>query len=192
MQLVSCCFQPLLLLPSADSAASASASTSVQPHHRRAVITLTSDCSGFADALTDSLVACLTSPAAADVTPAEAGILRTPDGRVFDSAALDAAAERLRLELDSAAAESSVADNVKRENRLYSYADQMAELELRRELAGKKGDRELQARLRAAHAEQLAAERAVRVRLAPVERRVDAAFQLMHCLIEALGRHLIK
>ncbi|PAA50781.1 hypothetical protein BOX15_Mlig013808g2 [Macrostomum lignano] len=181
------CFDPLLSAP-------ASPASSPQPHHRRAIVTLTMECPGFANLLASRILDCLTSPEVFEVTELEAGILRTPDNRVFDLAALDESANRIREELESSllGGDSKAGSNVKRENRLYSYADQMAELELRRELASKKGDKELQKRLAAAMAEQLSAEKAVRDRLCGLDRRVDAAFQLLLGLIEAIGRTLTQ
>lgn len=186
-ELVLQCFEPLLLPGrAADSSAAGAAVQLPQQHHRRAIATLVAVCPDFASLLADRLIGCLTEPDVAAVTRREVGILRTPDGRVFDSAALDEAAEKLRMELECSDPDHSA--NIKRENRLYSYADQMAELELRRELANKKGDRELQKRLADALAAQLTAERQIRERLAPLDKRVGVAFHLLHWLAEAFGR----
>ncbi|XP_059138605.1 stalled ribosome sensor GCN1-like isoform X2 [Physella acuta] len=70
----------------------------------------------------------LANPALTLITNDDYGIFLTPDGELYDKAILDSA-------MKSAAGDQ----NIRRENKLYSYADQMAELELRKEIEKKKG-----------------------------------------------------
>ncbi|XP_071180493.1 stalled ribosome sensor GCN1-like [Mytilus edulis] len=63
------------------------------------------------------------------ITREEYGIFLTPSGELFDKSML----EKFEKNDDSKQA------NIKRENKLYSYAEQMAEIELRKELDKKKG-----------------------------------------------------
>uniref|UniRef100_A0A7E4ZU80 TOG domain-containing protein n=1 Tax=Panagrellus redivivus TaxID=6233 RepID=A0A7E4ZU80_PANRE len=62
----------------------------------------------------------------ADITPAEVGIFRTPEGKLYNEAVID---ENSDLNLD--------ASNMKRENKAYKHSDQLAEIEIRKALAEK-------------------------------------------------------
>lgn len=63
------------------------------------------------------------------VTREDYGIFLTPDGELYDRSLLEKFGK----------SEDNKQSNIKRENKLYSYAEQMAEMELRKELEKKKG-----------------------------------------------------
>ena len=70
----------------------------------------------------------LSEPALAQVTQEEYGIFLTPEGELYD-----------RSILDSAMKSASQGGNIRRENKAYSYKEQLAEIELRKEIEKKKG-----------------------------------------------------
>lgn len=83
------------------------------------------------------------------VTKEEYGIFLTPEGELYD-----------RSIIESAMKTSSEEQNVRRENKLYSYAEQMAELEFRKIAEKKKGKKtETAPKLSKKQEEQLVAQR---------------------------------
>uniref|UniRef100_A0A8D3CW43 GCN1 activator of EIF2AK4 n=1 Tax=Scophthalmus maximus TaxID=52904 RepID=A0A8D3CW43_SCOMX len=73
----------------------------------------------------------LSLPALLEVTREEYAIMLTPDGELYDNSIIQ-----------SAQKESTKKVNMKRENKAYSYKEQIIELELREELKKKKGIKE--------------------------------------------------
>ncbi|KAK7087777.1 stalled ribosome sensor GCN1-like [Littorina saxatilis] len=83
------------------------------------------------------------------ITKEEYGIFLTPEGDLYD-----------RTIIENAMKTAGAEQNMKRENKLYSYAEQMAELELRREMEKKKGKKaEAMPKLTKKQEELLAAQR---------------------------------
>ncbi|CAL1534334.1 unnamed protein product [Lymnaea stagnalis] len=123
----------------------------------------------------------LANPALALVTNDDYGIFLTPDGELYDKAILESA-------LKSAAGDQ----NIRRENKLYSYADQMAELEMRKDIEKKKGKKPQEApKLTKKQEEQLAAQKQkeadIRQKLRVLNRTVLCSCTIVEALLRVIN-----
>ncbi|XP_005111057.1 eIF-2-alpha kinase activator GCN1 [Aplysia californica] len=126
----------------------------------------------------------LSEPALSQVTQEEFGIFLTPEGELYD-----------RSILDSAMKSVDVDRNVRRENKLYSYEDQMAEIELRKEMEKKKGKKGTDApKLSKKQEEQLAAtkqrEADIRERMQQLNRTVLCSCTIIEGLLRVVSAEL--
>ncbi|KAK3760896.1 hypothetical protein RRG08_042111 [Elysia crispata] len=123
----------------------------------------------------------LDQPSFLQVTHDDYGIFLTPDGELYDKAILDSAMKA-----------SAQNQNVRRENKLYSYADQMAELELRKEIEKKKGKekQEPPVKLSKKQEELLAAQKRreseIRDRLRQLNKTVLCACTIIESLLKGM------
>ncbi|GFR94655.1 GCN1 general control of amino-acid synthesis 1-like 1 [Elysia marginata] len=121
-------------------------------------------------------------PSLLQITHDDYGIFLTPDGELYD-----------RAILDSAMKTSAQNQNVRRENKLYSYADQMAELELRKEIEKKRGKekQEPPVKLSKKQEELLAAQRRreseIRDRLRQLNKTVLCACTIVESLLRGMN-----
>ncbi|XP_055861350.1 eIF-2-alpha kinase activator GCN1-like [Biomphalaria glabrata] len=123
----------------------------------------------------------LANPALFQVTNDDYGIFLTPDGELYDKAILESA-------MQSAGGDQ----NIRRENKLYSYADQMAELELRKEIEKKKGKKPQEApKFSKKQEEQLAAQKQkeseIRERLRALNKTVLFACTTVEAILKVLN-----
>ncbi|TDH12410.1 hypothetical protein EPR50_G00046790 [Perca flavescens] len=115
----------------------------------------------------------LSRPALLQVTREEYAIMQTPEGELYDKSIIQ-----------SAQKESTKKANIKRENKAYSYKEQIIELELQEELKKKKGIKEelqLTSKQKEMMQIQLEKEAAIRKRL----QGLDVELQGMVGLLEA-------
>uniref|UniRef100_A0A3Q3WWH8 TOG domain-containing protein n=1 Tax=Mola mola TaxID=94237 RepID=A0A3Q3WWH8_MOLML len=115
----------------------------------------------------------LSRPDLLQVTKEEFAIMLTPEGELYDNSIIQ-----------SAQKESSKKSNMKRENKAYSYKEQIIELELQEELKKKKGIREelqLTGKQKEMMQMQLEKEAAIRKRL----QELDVELQSVVGLVEA-------
>ncbi|CAG5130064.1 unnamed protein product, partial [Candidula unifasciata] len=123
----------------------------------------------------------LSSPALVHITQEEYGIFLTPDGQLYD-----------KTILESAMKASAGDQNVRKENKLYSYAEQMAELELRQEMERKKGKKPQETpKLSKKQEEQLAAQKQkesdIRNRLRALNRNVLCSCSIVDSLLPVMN-----
>ncbi|XP_042146594.1 eIF-2-alpha kinase activator GCN1 [Ixodes scapularis] len=112
------------------------------------------------------------------VTAEEHAIYTTPEGTLFNKAVLSSVVE--------ATTESK---NIKRESKVYSYKEQMEEIELKKELEAKKKSKvqepELSKKQKEAMEAQLQKEHAVRLRIRKLAESVERALQLLGAALSA-------
>ncbi|XP_076452806.1 stalled ribosome sensor GCN1-like [Babylonia areolata] len=102
--------------------------TALSQSMREAVETLCRVCpEAVVPPLVEYVCGLLSTPDLVHVTRDDYGIFLTPEGELYD-----------RSIIENAKKSSGAEQNVRRENKLYSYAEQMAELELRKEMEKKK------------------------------------------------------
>lgn len=75
----------------------------------------------FVASLQDGIVRLLESPEFASATRFEVGVMNTPEGELYDRSILESS---VKYEVQT--------HNIKRESKLYSYKEQMEEMELRK------------------------------------------------------------
>ncbi|KAL8584762.1 hypothetical protein ACOMHN_035681 [Nucella lapillus] len=123
----------------------------------------------------------LGNPQMAHVTKEEYGIFLTPEGELYD-----------RSIIENAMKSSGAEQNVRRENKLYSYAEQMAELELKKEMDKKKGKKtETTPKLSKKQEELLATQRQreseIRRRLTELYHQLCCGCSLLESALKASG-----
>ncbi|KAM3611156.1 uncharacterized protein V6R79_014354 [Siganus canaliculatus] len=118
---------------------------------------------------------CLSKPALHQVTREEYAIMLTPDGQLYDDSIIQ-----------SAQKESTKKMNMKRENRAYSYKEQIIELELQEELKKKKGVKEevqLTSKQKEMMQAQLEKEAAIRKRLQGLDEELQSVMGLLEATL---------
>jgi len=127
----------------------------------------------------------LSTPSLLTVTQDEYGIFLTPPGELYDRTILDSAMKQVQQD-----------GNVRRENKLYSYKDQMEEMQLRKEIEKKKGKKPTEAapKLSKKQEEQLAAtkekEAAIRDKLMKLNAKVLCGCTITEALLRVLTPEL--
>ncbi|KAI0222670.1 eIF-2-alpha kinase activator GCN1 [Lamellibrachia satsuma] len=114
----------------------------------------------------------LSSPALLTVTMEEVAIMNYPEGQLYNTSVIKSTDQQ----------DNKVA-NMKRENKLYSYAEQLAEIELKKELEkkkkGKKEEPKLTKRQQEAVEAELQKESELRARIMQFDHRVTNAYALI-------------
>ncbi|XP_066545283.1 stalled ribosome sensor GCN1 isoform X2 [Amia ocellicauda] len=128
----------------------------------------------------------LQRPALCQVTREEYAIMNTPDGELYDKSILQSAQQ-----------ESTKKGNLKRENKAYSFKEQIIELELKEEMKRKKGIKEelqLSSKQKEMLQAQLERETAVRKRLRELDEELQSALSLLGAVLSRkppqLAQHL--
>ena len=125
------------------------------------------------------------------VTKEECGILATPDGELYDKSLIESVIKQMESQ--------SSATNVRRENKAYSYKEQLADMELRKELEAKKGTQHIQPSLKNLDqikqfctkkqaefiAKQIVRENAIKKKMRELQLVVTKAFGVLSNAIEA-------
>ncbi|KAH9524200.1 translational activator of GCN4 [Bulinus truncatus] len=120
----------------------------------------------------------LSNTALFQVTNDDYGIFLTPDGELYDKAILESAMKA-----------ASGDQNIRRENKLYSYADQMAELELKKEIEKKKGKKPQEApKLSKKQEEQLTAQKQKESEIREKLRRLNKTVLSACTIVESILR----
>ncbi|KAK3540518.1 hypothetical protein QTP70_032734, partial [Hemibagrus guttatus] len=126
----------------------------------------------------DHVIQRLSNPALKQVTHQEYAIMKTPEGELYDKSIIMSAQQ-----------ESSKKGNIKRENKAYSFKEQIIELELKEEIKKKKGIKDevqLTSKQREMMQNQLEKEYSVRKKL----QELDMELQCTVGLLEAImARH---
>ncbi|XP_078106507.1 stalled ribosome sensor GCN1 [Sander vitreus] len=118
----------------------------------------------------------LSRPALLQVTREEYAIMRTPEGELYDKSIIQ-----------SAQKESTKKANIKRENKAYSYKEQIIELELQEELKKKKGIKEelqLTSKQKEMMQIQLEKEAAIRKRLQGLDVELQGVVGLLEATLK--------
>uniref|UniRef100_A0A8C9ZZN5 GCN1 activator of EIF2AK4 n=1 Tax=Sander lucioperca TaxID=283035 RepID=A0A8C9ZZN5_SANLU len=118
----------------------------------------------------------LSRPALLQVTREEYAIMRTPEGELYDKSIIQ-----------SAQKESTKKANIKRENKAYSYKEQIIELELQEELKKKKGIKEelqLTSKQKEMMQIQLEKEAAIRKRLQVLDVELQGVVGLLEATLK--------
>ncbi|XP_071945406.1 stalled ribosome sensor GCN1-like [Antedon mediterranea] len=133
---------------------------------------------------------CLENPSMVNVTFEEFEIMRTPEGELYNKAALASVAQ----------SEAFNKANMKRESKLYSFEDQLAELEIREEIARKKAakgikeERKLSKKEQEVLATNLQREKIIRDRLKECDSELVCVSRLMSACVDGnstgLRRHI--
>ncbi|XP_067680434.1 stalled ribosome sensor GCN1-like [Haliotis asinina] len=114
----------------------------------------------------------LGNPDLTQVTQTDYHIFLTPDGQLYDNSIIESAMKSETKET-----------NIKRENRLYSHKEQLAELELRKELEKKKGKKDTGPKLTKKQEEMVAAQKEreaeIRTRLRGLDKTLQCACSLV-------------
>ncbi|KAK2840962.1 hypothetical protein Q7C36_012541 [Tachysurus vachellii] len=125
----------------------------------------------------DCVIQRLSNPALKQVTPQEYAIMNTPEGELYDKSIIMSAQQ-----------ESTKKGNMKRENKAYSFKEQIIELELKEEIKKKKGIKDevqLTSKQREMMQNQLEKESFIRKKL----RELDMELQCTVGLLEAIMAH---
>ncbi|XP_026072938.1 eIF-2-alpha kinase activator GCN1-like [Carassius auratus] len=120
----------------------------------------------------------LSNPALRLVTRQEYAIMKTPEGELYDKSIIMSAQQ-----------ESTKKGNIKRENKAYSFKEQIIELELQEEIKKKKGIKEelqLTSKQKEMMQSQLEKESGIRKRLLELDLELQCAVSLLEA---ALARH---
>ncbi|KAI4899225.1 hypothetical protein NFI96_030703, partial [Prochilodus magdalenae] len=126
----------------------------------------------------DHVTQWLSNPALQQVTRQEYAIMHTPEGELYD-----------RSIIMSAQQESTKKGNMKRENKAYSFKEQIIELELQEEIKKKKGIKDevqLTSKQKEMMQNQLEKESAIRKRLQGLNMELQCAMGLLEA---AIARH---
>ncbi|PVD31523.1 hypothetical protein C0Q70_06936 [Pomacea canaliculata] len=128
--------------------------------------------------LIDYVASLISNTGLDQVTKDEYGIFLTPEGELYDHTIIENAMKSTTKE-----------QNVKRENKLYSYAEQMAELELRKEIEHKRGKKvEEMPKLSKKQEELLAAQR---LRESETRQRLTEMYNRLCCGCSLLDAALL-
>ena len=125
----------------------------------------------FLPVFTKNIITCLRNEAFKSVTKSEYEIFRTPEGELYDVSVIGANAEQFNTK------------NLKKENKLYSYKEQLEEIKLRQELAKKKNV-ELTKKQQEAKAVQLEKESEIRKRITSINQEFEASLLRLNTIIE--------
>ncbi|XP_033102350.1 eIF-2-alpha kinase activator GCN1-like [Anneissia japonica] len=123
---------------------------------------------------------CLNNPSMLNVTFEEFEIMRTPEGELYNKAALESVAQSEVLNKA----------NMKRESKLYSFEDQLAELEIREEIARKKAAQGIKEERKLSKKEQevltinLQKEKVIRDRLKVCDSELVCVSRLMSACVD--------
>ncbi|XP_067121067.1 stalled ribosome sensor GCN1 [Centruroides vittatus] len=121
----------------------------------------------------------LGNPALVQLTKEEYNIFLTPDGQLYDNSVIENLKDTINID-----------KNIKRESKLYSYKEQLEELELRKELEEKKRAKgllkepELTKKQLEAKKIQLEKESIIRSRIKELDNQLKHAISLLHAAIE--------
>ncbi|KAM8961528.1 stalled ribosome sensor GCN1 isoform 1-T1 [Pelodytes ibericus] len=119
---------------------------------------------------------CLQNPALCHVTREEYAIMQTPEGELFDKSIIHSAQQ-----------DSMKKANMKRENKAYSFKEQIIELELKEEIKKKKGIKEelqLTSKQKEMLQAQMEKEGQIRKRLLELDVELENATRLLDCIIQ--------
>ncbi|XP_078730009.1 LOW QUALITY PROTEIN: stalled ribosome sensor GCN1 [Lampetra fluviatilis] len=134
--------------------------------------------------------AALSEPALLQVTRDDAAVMRTPPGTLWDRSVIDSSKKE---------ASGKRSGNMKRENKAYSYQEQILELEIKEELkkkkkggggGGKDAAPQLTAKQQEMVEEQLKKEAETRARLQQMDRRLASALALLGAMVRARSPRL--
>ncbi|XP_073675995.1 stalled ribosome sensor GCN1 [Garra rufa] len=117
----------------------------------------------------------LSNPALGQVTRQEYAIMQTPEGELYDKSIIMSAQQ-----------ESTKKGNMKRENKAYSYKEQIIELELQEEIKKKKGVKEeiqLTSKQKEMMQNQLEKESGIRKRLQELDVELQSAVGLLEAVL---------
>ncbi|KAJ8379495.1 hypothetical protein SKAU_G00002730 [Synaphobranchus kaupii] len=124
----------------------------------------------------------LKNPALLQVTREECAIQHTPEGELYDNSIIQSAQQ-----------ESSKVGNLKRENKAYSFKEQIIELELQKEINKKKGIKEelqLTSKQKELVQNQLEKEAAIRKKLQALDMVLQRAVGLVEVVLSRKPAHL--
>ncbi|KAI1900715.1 hypothetical protein AGOR_G00052750 [Albula goreensis] len=124
----------------------------------------------------------LSNPALQQVTREEYAIMHTPEGELFDKSIIQSAQQ-----------ESTKIGNLKRENKAYSFKEQIIELELQQEIKKKKGIKEevqLTSKQKELMHNQLEKEAAIRKKLQGLDMELQCAVGLLEAVLHHKPLHL--
>ncbi|RWS30291.1 Translational activator GCN1-like protein [Leptotrombidium deliense] len=126
----------------------------------------------------NKVISSLRNPEFKLVTKTDYEIYKHPEGHLFDKSVIEIYKD------------DSTSKNIKRESKLYSYKEQMADIELRKEIEAKKREKgeikepELNKKQQEAKKIQLEKESSVRMRIAIVNDEFVGAMNLLHALAD--------
>ncbi|XP_035236035.1 eIF-2-alpha kinase activator GCN1 [Anguilla anguilla] len=132
--------------------------------------------------VTERVTEWLRNPALNQVTREEYAIMLTPEGELHDKSIIQSAQQ-----------ESTKIGNLKRENKAYSFKEQIIELELQQEIKKKKGIKEelqLTSKQKELMQNQLEKEGAIRKRLLGLDSEVQRAVGLLEALLSRRPQRL--
>ncbi|KAG7480586.1 hypothetical protein MATL_G00057810 [Megalops atlanticus] len=124
----------------------------------------------------------LSNPALQQVTREEYAIMHTPEGELYDKSIIQSAQQ-----------DSAKIGNLKRENKAYSFKEQIIELELQQEIKKKKGIKEevqLTSKQKELMQNQLEKEAAIRKRLQGLDMELQCAVGLLEAVLSRRPLHL--
>ncbi|XP_053325705.1 eIF-2-alpha kinase activator GCN1 [Spea bombifrons] len=128
----------------------------------------------------------LQNPALCQVTREEYAIMQTPEGELYDQSIIQSAQQ-----------DSTKKANMKRENKAYSFKEQIIELELKEEIKKKKGIKEelqLTSKQKELLQAQMEKESQIRKRLLELDVDLDYTVKLLCCIVQqnppSLSHHL--
>ena len=125
----------------------------------------------FLPVFTKNINACLRNEAFRSVSKVEYAIFRTPEGELYDVSVIGANAEEFNTK------------NLKKENKLYSYKEQLEEIKFRQELSKKKSA-ELTKKQQEAKSVQLQKESEIRRRIAGINQEFEISLLRLNTIIE--------
>jgi len=125
----------------------------------------------FLPVFTKNIITCLRNPAFKSVSKSEYEIFKTPEGQLYDLSVIGTNAEQFNTK------------NLKKENKLYSYKEQLEEIKLREELSKKKNT-ELTKKQQEAKAIQLEKESEIRKRITTINEDFETSLLRLNTIIE--------
>ncbi|XP_061115886.1 stalled ribosome sensor GCN1 [Conger conger] len=132
--------------------------------------------------VTERVIEWLRNPALNQVTREEFAIMNTPEGEMYDKSIIQSAQQ-----------ETSKIGNMKRENKAYSFKEQIIELELQEEIKKKKGIKEelqLTSKQKELMQNVLEKEAAIRRRLQGLDMELQRSVGLLEALLSRRPLHL--
>lgn len=125
----------------------------------------------FLPVFTKNIITCLRNEAFKSVTKVEYEIFRTPEGELYDVSVIGSNAEQFNIK------------NLKKENKLYSYKEQLEEIKFRQELSKKKNT-ELTKKQQEAKSIQLEKESEIRKRITALNQEFEISLLRLNAIIE--------